>query len=208
MANTTKQKNTYAVNFYGTREDYEAGNATVLGYVNSVSQRGAEMMAKKTLTYPRNGWIIFENLTQKARKEAQERARQEEKNNRRLASGLTTEELQQLEDTFRAEETSRDKNKLENNLSKLDRAISDATHRKAWDNLAEDYPELESAYDSFLEQLESLRPVLVSQLRAELESFSQLAQRCAEVGILDDEVAGWHARALVRLDNKENERND
>lgn len=204
MTNKAKTKSTYSVNYYSTSEDYDNNNATVLGYVTSVSMRGAEMQAKRTISYPSGGWVVLENLTQKAERESRERLRQEAQENKRKASGLSEEQLQTLEEEFRAITTSENNHvQTQVQLSHFDRAINDAHQRISWDMLEETNPVLFGLYTRFIEETEMNRAPVVSKLREQLTELHNKAQELYNVGILEEDNANYYMYQLTRFENNE-----
>lgn len=204
----TKTKNTYAVNYYANRDDYDNNNATVLGYVSSVSMRGAEILARKSIAYPSGGWVSLENITRRAEQDQKNLLAEQARQTKRANSGLTYEELNELEAHFRDEEKRDIRAKLEVKLSQFDRAIQDAHSRITWDKLESENPELHKIYTALIESAEVARVPFVEQLRTVLEVFGELSERCFNAGVIDEEVYRWHTYALTRFHNKEAERGE
>jgi len=212
-ATASKKKNAYEVRLITKGQEYDYETKTysdeetiVLGYVNSVSERGAHTIAARTLDgYPWNGrGVRLVNLTEQARRDAQQREREATRDATRAASGLTEEEIEALAAEYWAHDT----DTLQRKLALVDRAISDASQRLSWDRLDDNAPEVAELWHSLAREAEALRVTVAAEYRAALAEADKLELRAIETGAIYESERLWYTAGgrVARFDNAEAER--
>jgi hypothetical protein len=198
--NTTtarKQKNAYEVRLITKAGSYDFETRTrtedetiVLGYVNSVSERGAHTIAARTIDgYPWHGrGVRLINLTEQARREAANRERENKRNATRAASGLTEQQLDALAEEYWNTKT---EDALRQKLGYIDRAIGDAHQRVSWDRLDERAPEVAEVWHNMEAAALAVRAVIAAEYREELGRRDALELRAVESGAIFEDERGY-----------------
>lgn len=183
MSKTTKtSKNTYEI--IATFRAYQEREDITLGYVQSVSEKGAQSLAYKRFDFPRDSFIKIRNLTREAEIAETERKKQERLDNLKRESRLSEEQLKELETSYWEQSAVR---VAEKRYRLTERALSDAKHRQDWDKLVEVHPELNAIVDNQILALSLQHLSDMAELSFRMSQKLEQAIECERVGVLDAE---------------------